>query len=76
MCVGLAGKIVEIKGRRAKIKQGEHFHWVDIEGDYLLTYQKAGINKIPAREAKEIIQVIHGLNPCILRLTNPNGRSR
>lgn len=68
MCVGIPGKIVEIKGKRTKIKQGNHFHWVDIsvlenkvkEGDYLLTYQKVALNKISAREAREILALMDG----------------
>ncbi len=47
MCVGLPGKVIVIKGKKAKIKQNDHFHWVDVSciseeikiGDYLITYQ-------------------------------------
>lgn len=68
MCIGIPGKIVEIKGSQAKIKQGEHFHWVDIssleeklkKGDYLLTYQKAAVNKISAKTAKEVLSLMDG----------------
>jgi hydrogenase assembly chaperone HypC/HupF len=68
MCIGIPGKIIEIKGSRAKIEQGEHFHWVDIssleervkKGDYLLTYQKAAVNKISAKEAKEVLELMDG----------------
>lgn len=66
MCVGIPGKIVLIKGKRARIKQGNHFHWVDIsvleekvkKGDYLLTYQKAAINKISAKQAEEVLALM------------------
>ncbi len=30
MCIGIPGKIILIKGKKAKIKQGSNFHWVDI----------------------------------------------
>lgn len=68
MCVGIPGKIIAIKGKKAKIKQGEHFHWVDIssleervkKGDYLLSYQKAAINKISAKSAKEVLELMDG----------------
>lgn len=67
MCVGLPGKVISIKGKRAKIEQGDHCHWVDISslpekvkrGDYLLTYQEAAINKISAKEAKEILKLMN-----------------
>lgn len=65
MCVGLPGKVIEIKGKEAKLKQGDHFHWVDISGidkveigDYLLTYQEAAINKVSASEAEEILKLM------------------
>jgi len=66
MCVGLPGKIIEIKGKRAKIKQDGHFHWADVSsiteelkiGDYLITYQGAGINKVPEQEAKEVLKML------------------
>lgn len=65
MCVGLPGKVVEIKGKTAKIKQGGHFHWVDVSGidevkigDYLLTYQEAAINKVSAKEAEEVLKLM------------------
>ena len=65
MCVGLPGKIIEIKGRRAKIKQKDHFHWVDVStiedvkrGDYILTYQEAAVNKISAKEAEEVLKLL------------------
>lgn len=66
MCVGIPGKIILIKEKRAKIKQGNHFHWVDIsvleekvkKGDYLLTYQKAATNKISAKEARDIFALM------------------
>lgn len=68
MCIGIPGKVILIKGKRAKIKQGDHSHWVDIyslgcevkKGDYLLTYQKVAINKILPKEAKEILKLMDG----------------
>lgn len=63
MCVGLPGKVIEIKNKKAKIKQNDHFHWVDVSsikerveiGDYLITYQEAAINKVSEKEAEEIL---------------------
>ena len=61
MCLGIPGKVIEVKGKQAKIKQPDHEHWVDITmidngvkiGDYLLSYQNAAINKITKKEANE-----------------------
>lgn len=66
MCVGIPGKIIEIKGKKAKIKQGDHSHWVDISllaekvkpGDYITLYQGTAVNVISAREAKEILDLM------------------
>ena len=66
MCVGLPGKIIAIKGKKAKVKQSGHFHWIDISsaegkfkiGDYLITYQGAAINKISADEAEEVLKLL------------------
>lgn len=68
MCIGIPGKVILIKGGDAKIKQGGHFHWVDIsslgdevkKGDYLITYQKTAINKISPKDAKEILKLMDG----------------
>jgi len=66
MCVGIPGKVVLVKGKKAKIKQGDHFHWVDIssigeevkKGDYLLTYLDAAINKISLQDAEEVLKLM------------------
>ena len=66
MCISIPGKVILIKGKNVKIKQKGHFHWVDIsllkdkikKGDYLLTYQKAAINKISSKDAKEILKLM------------------
>lgn len=68
MCIGIPGKVILIRGENAKIKQGGHFHWVDIslledevkKGDYLLTYQEAAINKISPKDGKEILKLMDG----------------
>lgn len=67
MCIGLPGKVVEIKGNQAKVKQQDHSHWVDTStlqkkvevGDYLLTYLDAAINKVSAKEATEIFELMN-----------------
>ena len=61
MCVGIPGQVVAIKGKKAKVKQEDHFHWLDTslikggvkKGDWLLNYQDAAINKVSAKAAKE-----------------------
>lgn len=66
MCISVPGKVTLIKGRKAKIKQGRHFHWVDItslkdqvkRGDYLISYQEVAINKILPKEAEEILKLM------------------
>lgn len=66
MCISVPGKVTLIKGRKAKIKQGGHFHWVDItslkdqvkRGDYLISYQEVAINKILPKEAEEILKLM------------------
>jgi len=66
MCVGIPGKVILVKGKKAKIKQGNHFHWVDVSllgdevknGDFLLTYQAAAVNKISSKDAKEILELM------------------
>lgn len=66
MCVGLPGKVIEIKGKRAKVQQRKHSHWVDLsvlerrvkKGDYLIDYQGVAINKIASKQAKEILKLV------------------
>ncbi len=66
MCIGIPGKVILIKGDTAKIEQNGHFHWVNIssltekvkKGDYLLTYQDAAINKVSAKQAKEVSELM------------------
>jgi len=67
MCVNIPAKVVLIKGKKAKIKQHNHFHWIDIsplkdkikKGDYLITYQNTAINKISEKDAKEILELMN-----------------
>jgi len=67
MCIGIPSKVILIKRGNAKIKQGGHFHWVDIssledeikKGDYLITYQETAINKISPKNAKEILRLMN-----------------
>jgi hydrogenase assembly chaperone HypC/HupF len=70
MCISIPGKVILIKGKKAKIKQGDHSHWVDISsidekikiGDYLLCYQNVATNKLSEREAKESLSLLENLN--------------
>lgn len=67
MCIGIPGEVIAIKGKKAKIKQGKHFHWVDTfslqdkvkKGDYLITYQETAVNKISLKEAEEILKLMN-----------------
>jgi len=66
MCIGIPGKVIILKDKKAKVKQNDHCHWWDISliedkvrvGDYLIAYQNAAINKISAREAKKILDLM------------------
>ena len=69
MCVGIPGKIILIKGEKARIKQEDHSHWVDISslgekvkiGDYLISYQNVAINKVSPKDAEEILEMMGSL---------------
>ena len=66
MCLGIPGKVIKIKDKKVKVSQDGHYHWLDISliedevkiGDYLLSYQEAAINKVPNKEAEEILSLI------------------
>jgi len=78
MCVGLPGKVIAKKGKKIKIEQNDHFHWIDIScigeeikiGDYLITYQGAAINKVSTEEAEEILRLMDGAGNA--RVKGPN----
>jgi hydrogenase assembly chaperone HypC/HupF len=78
MCVGIPGRVILIKDKKVKIKQGDHSHWIDIspldekvkEGDYLLTYQGVAINKISTEEAEEILKLMN--STCDTRVEGSN----
>jgi len=71
MCVGIPGKVIEIKNDQAKVEQGDHSHWVSIEtlqdktevkvGDYLLTYLDTAINKVTHQQAQEVFDLMDGV---------------
>ena len=66
MCLGIPGKVIKIKGQKAKIDQIDHCHWVDISnldqkaklGDYLISYQQVAINKISSKDARQILSML------------------
>jgi len=66
MCVGIPGKIIAFKEKKAKIKQGNHSHWIDVssltdeveEGDYVTVYQNVALNKIAEEEVKKILELM------------------
>lgn len=78
MCISVPGKVILIKGGNAKIKQWGHFHWVDIsslgdkvkKGDYLITYQKAAINKISPKDAEEVLRLMDSASDTRIKSSN------
>lgn len=68
MCLGIPGKIISLKGKKARVLQNGHYHWLDItlidkklkKGDYLIAYQNVAINKISAQNAREMMALING----------------
>lgn len=66
MCLATPQKIKQINGPKAIVKSKNHEHSVDISliknarvGDYILVHADMAINKIPAEEAKKILQIIN-----------------
>ena len=65
MCLSIPAEIVALGKKKAKVKQADHYHWVDIslinqkikKGDYLLFYQSVAIEKISSQQAKEILRL-------------------
>ena len=63
MCLGIPGQVVQIKKQKAKVRQPDHCHWIDISaldkkvkiGDYLLFYQNTAINKVSPKQARETL---------------------
>lgn len=70
MCVEIPSKVILVKGKKAKIKQGDNSCWVDIssmeeevkEGDYLILYQKVAINKVPQEEIDKVLELVGDLS--------------
>jgi hydrogenase assembly chaperone HypC/HupF len=66
MCIGIPGKVIDIKDNQAKVKQDDHCHWLDLslidqpvkKGDYLLSYQNAAINKLSKKQAEEVLTLL------------------
>ena len=72
MCLGIPGKVVEVKGPKARVKLPDHEHWIDISaiveevkiGDYLHSYQSVAINKVSAKQAKEALTLLKDYASC------------
>lgn len=69
MCLATPQKIKQINGPRAIVESKNHEHSVDISlvkdvriGDYILAHANMAINKIPAEEAKKILQMVNKIN--------------
>lgn len=65
MCLAIPLKIIEIKNNIAIVASGDHTHETDISlikkpkvGEYLLVHADMAINKLPAEEAKKIIEIV------------------
>lgn len=66
MCLGIPAKVIKIKGRKARVSQGDHTHEVDLSllsqkiknGDYLLVAKDKAINKIKKGEAEKILKIL------------------
>ena len=67
MCLSIPGKIIEIKGKQARVAQADHEHLVDIStlnekpkvGEYLTFYQNVAVNKISSEQAEEILSLVN-----------------
>jgi len=78
MCIGVPGKVIKIKGKKAKIQQNGHFHWVDIsclddkvkKGDYLICYQGIGFNKISKKEAQDFFNLMNSASNTRIKRSN------
>lgn len=69
MCLATPSKVVKIKGQWAVVQSGDHQHRVNLSllkniklGDYLLIHDELAINKIPEKEAQQILKLINGPN--------------
>ncbi len=65
MCLAIPSKVVKIKDDWATVKSGDHQHRVDLSllknvkiGDYLIFHDNLAINKIPKKQAQQILDMI------------------
>jgi len=69
MCIGIPGKDIKIKDKKATVSQGNHLHQVDMslisekikKGDFIFVASGVGINKVEKEEAKKILALIAAL---------------
>ncbi|MBN1263170.1 MAG: HypC/HybG/HupF family hydrogenase formation chaperone [Candidatus Pacebacteria bacterium] len=72
MCLGIPGRVIEIKENQAKVEQDGHSHWLDLGlitekvevGDFLLSYQQMAINKVAPREAQKTLKLFDKAQKC------------
>lgn len=69
MCLAIPGRVLEIKGEKAKIWQKNHTHLVSLSlvdnvkvGDWLICQANFALNKIEKGEAENILKLNQGLN--------------
>lgn len=65
MCLAIPSKVVKIKDKWAMVQSSRHQHRVNLSllknvkvGDYLLIHDELAINKIPEKQAKQILGMI------------------
>lgn len=64
VCLAIPGKIIKISGKKAKIFQKNHSHWIDLSlvedvkvGDYLICQSNFALNKVESLEAEKILKL-------------------
>lgn len=69
MCLAIPQEVIKIKGSKARVKSGPHFHEVDLSllkniktGDFLLAHQGLAIGKISKSNARKILKMINGVS--------------
>ncbi len=65
MCLATPSKVIKIEDNWATVESHGHTHKVNLDllkdiklGDYLLVHDELAINKIPEKEAKQILEMI------------------
>lgn len=69
MCLATPSKVIKIEKNWATVESGKHTHRVNLSllknvklGDYLLIHDELAINKIPKKEAQQILEIVQHHN--------------